>query len=71
MVLEDLKTQMPLRRISKVSWISLSGYYHTPRKRHVERLDPSTRGRIREIASEVPHVDTGECGQSLGTMVQG
>ena len=35
MVIEDLKTQMPLRRISKVSGISLSGYYYHPRERRV------------------------------------
>ena len=54
MIINDLKTQMPLRRISKVSGISLSGYYYTPRKRKVERLDPSTRERIKEVASERP-----------------
>ena len=54
MVLEDLKPRMPLRRISRISGISLSGYYYHPRERHVERLDPQIRERIRMIASERP-----------------
>ena len=54
MVLDDLKDQIPLREISRISGISLSGYYYRPRKRHVQRLDPSTRARIKGIASERP-----------------
>ena len=54
MVLDDLKDQIPLREISRISGISLSGYYYRPRKRHVQRLDPSTRERIKGIASERP-----------------
>ena len=54
LVLEDLKDQIPLREISRISGISLSGYYYKPRERHVERLDPSIKKRIREIASERP-----------------
>ena len=54
MVLDDLKDQIPLREISRISGISLSGYYYKPRERHVERLDPSIKKRIRETASERP-----------------
>ena len=54
MVLEDLKHEMSLRNISRISGISLSGYYYKPVKRHIQRLDPSTRARIRDIASERP-----------------
>ena len=54
MVLEDLKHEMSLRNISRISGISLSGYYYRPVKRHIQRLDPSTRARIKDIASERP-----------------
>jgi transposase InsO family protein len=54
MVINDLKDQIPLREISRISGISLSGYYYRPSERHVERLDPSTRARIKDIASERP-----------------
>ena len=54
MVLEDLKDQIPLREISRISGISLSGYYFKPKERHVERLDPSIKERIKDIASEGP-----------------
>ena len=54
MVLDDLKDQIPLSESSRISGISLSGYHYTPRKRHIQRLDPSTRERIRDIASERP-----------------
>ena len=30
MVLDDLKDQIPLREISRISGISLSGYYYRP-----------------------------------------
>ena len=53
-VLEDRKQEMSLRNISRISGISLSGYYYRPVERHIQRLDPSTRERIREIASERP-----------------
>ena len=43
MVLEDLKHEMSLRNISRISGISLSGYYYRPMERHVERLDPLSR----------------------------
>ena len=54
MVLNDLNDQIPFREISRISGISLSGYYYKPRERHVERLDPSIKKRIRDIASERP-----------------
>jgi putative transposase len=54
MVINDLKDQIPLREISRISGISLSGYYYKPVKRHIQRLDPSTRARISDIASERP-----------------
>ena len=54
MVLEDLKQEMSLRNISKISGISLSGYYYRPVGRHIQRLDPTIRNKIREIASERP-----------------
>ena len=54
MVINDLKDQIPLREISRISGISLSGYYYKPVKRHIQRLDPSIKERIRYIASERP-----------------
>ena len=35
MVINDLKDQIPLREISRISGISLSGYYYKPVKRHI------------------------------------
>ena len=49
MVINDLKDQIPLREISRISGISLSGYYYKPMKRHIQRLDPSIKERIRDI----------------------
>ena len=54
MVLEDLKDQIPLREISRISGISLSGYYYKPRERHIQRIDPTIKEIIRKIASERP-----------------
>ncbi len=54
MVINDLKDQMPLRVISRISGISLSGYYYKPVKRHIQRLDPSIKERVKDIASERP-----------------
>ena len=54
MVIGDLKQEMSLRNISRISGISLSGYYYKPVKRHIQRLDSSTKERIRDIASERP-----------------
>ena len=70
MVINDLKDQIPLREISRISGISLSGYYYRPSERHVERLDPSTRARIGTLHQKDRHTDTGECGQYSGIKVQ-
>ena len=52
MDLDDLKDQIPLMEISRISGIPLSGYYYKHVKRHIQRLDPSTRERIRDTALE-------------------
>ena len=54
MILEDLKHEMSLRNSSRISGISLSGYYYKPKDRHIQRLDPSIKDRIKDIASERP-----------------
>ena len=54
MVLDDLKDQIPLRKISRISGISLSGYYYKPRERHIQRIDPTIKEKIRNVASERP-----------------
>ena len=54
MVIDDLKDQISLREISRISGISLSGYYYKPVKRHIQRLDPAIKEKIRYIASERP-----------------
>lgn len=54
MILNDLRASIPLRRISRISGMSLSSYYYKPGKRVITRLDPSVRERIHEIASERP-----------------
>ena len=54
MILEDLKHEMSVRNISRISGISLSGYYYKPKERHIQRLDPSIKDRIKDIASERP-----------------
>ena len=58
MVIEDLKEEMSLRNISRISGISLSGYYHLPEREHIQRLDPSIKASILNIASERPSRDT-------------
>ena len=52
MVLEYLRHRMSLRNISRISGISLFGYYYRPRERHIQRIDPTIRERIRDVASE-------------------
>ena len=52
MVPEDLKHEISLRNISRISGMSLSGYYYKPVKKHIQRFDPSIKERIRYIASE-------------------
>jgi len=54
MVINDLRDKIPLREISRISGISLSGYYCRPVKRSIQRLDPITKKRIMDIASERP-----------------
>jgi len=54
MVINDLRDKIPLREISRISGISLSGYYYRPVKRSIQRLDPITKKRIMDIASERP-----------------
>ena len=54
MIFWDLRDKMTLRRISRISGLSLSGYYYLPRERHVRRLDPSIVERIKSIALERP-----------------
>ena len=52
MVMEDLKHEMSLRNISRISGISFSGYYYKFTERHIQMLDPSIRERIKDIASD-------------------
>ena len=52
MVIDDLKDQISLREISRISGISLSGYYYKPVKRYIQRLDPAIKEKVRYIASE-------------------
>ena len=52
MVREDIKHEMSLRNISRISGISFSGYYYKFTERHIQMLDPSIRERIKDIASE-------------------
>ena len=54
MVIDDLKDQIPLRETSRISGISLSGYYYKPVKRYIQRLDPSIKEKIKYIISERP-----------------
>ena len=54
MVIGDLKQEMSLRNISRISGISLSGYYYKTVKRHIQKLDPLIKERIKDIASERP-----------------
>ena len=50
--MEDLKQEMSLRNISRISGISISEYYYKSTERHIQRLDPSIKERIKDIASE-------------------
>jgi len=52
MVINDLKNHLPLMEISWISRISLSGYYYKSTERHIQRLDPSIKERIKDIESE-------------------
>ena len=70
MVTDDLKQKMSLRNISRTSGIPLSGYYYKSIERQVQRLDPSTREKIKHIASERPTYGIRECGQYSETGAQ-
>jgi transposase InsO family protein len=53
-VVEDLRGEMPLREISRVSGISLSSLYYQEKERRVSRLSPQIEESIIRIASERP-----------------
>ena len=53
MVIDDLKDQIPLREISRISGISLSGYYYKPVKRYIQRLDPAQYQMERHLSVPV------------------
>ena len=61
-VLDDLKDQIPLREISRISGISLSGYYYKPRERHIQRIDPLSRKRSGMLHQKGRHTVTEGCG---------
>ena len=63
MVLEDLRQVMSFRNISRISGISLSGYYYWPVERHIQRLDPTIRKRSGRLHQKGQPTDTGEYGQ--------
>lgn len=69
MALENLKDRIPLRDISRISGISLSGYYYRSREGHIQRIASSIRERIMDIASERPTY-IGECRQLFVFLVQ-
>ncbi|MCL4413110.1 MAG: IS3 family transposase [Candidatus Thermoplasmatota archaeon] len=53
-VVEDLKSDMPLREIARVSGISLSSFYYQEKERRVSRLSPQIEEEIIITASERP-----------------
>ena len=53
-VVEDLRGDMPLREISRVSGISLSSFYYQEKGRRVKRLSPQIEQDIIRTASERP-----------------
>ncbi len=53
-VVEDLRNDMPLREISRVSGISLSSFYYKEKERRVRRLSPLIEQDIIKTASERP-----------------
>ena len=63
MVLDDLKDQIPLREISRISGISLSGYYTDPGRGTFRGLiHPQGKGS-KTLHQRGQHTDIGECGQ--------
>ena len=71
MVVEDLKQEMSLRNISRISGISLSGYYYKSTERHILRglIHKSVKGS-RTLHQRGQHTDSGECGQFFVTLLQ-
>ncbi len=55
-VVEDLRSDMPLREISRVSGISLSSLHYREKERRVKRLSPQIEQDIIRTASERPHL---------------
>ena len=53
-VVEDLRNDMSLREISRVSGISLSSLYYKEKERRVKRLSPQIEHNIIMTASERP-----------------
>ena len=53
-VVEDLRNDMSLREISRVSCISLSSLYYKEKERRVKRLSPQIEHNIISTASERP-----------------
>ena len=53
-VVEDLRNDMSLREISRVSGISLSSLYYKEKERRVNRLSPQIKQDIINTASERP-----------------
>jgi len=53
-VVEDLRGDMPLREISRISGISLSSLYYREKERRVRRLSPQIEEDIIRTASERP-----------------
>ena len=53
-IVEDLRNDMSLREISRVSGISLSSFYYQEKERRVMRLSPQIEHDIIMTASERP-----------------
>ena len=53
-IVEDLRCDMSLREISRVSGISLSSLYYKEKERRVKRLSPQIEQDIISTASERP-----------------
>ena len=53
-IVEDLRNDMSLREISRVSGISLSSFYYHEKERRVKRLSPQIEQDIINTASERP-----------------
>ena len=53
-IVEDLRNDMSLREISRISGISLSSFYYQEKERRVNRLSPQIEHNIISTASERP-----------------